>query len=106
MRAYSSTRRSFTPREATAEDLMLACRMTDGISADLLARATLVYSDDGAARVHVEQRCRLGSRAMGRATRSGPPTSGGSRATSCSASSGISPTSLRSASAKRAARCA
>lgn len=33
-------------REATAEDLMLACRMTDGISADLLARATGVIPDD------------------------------------------------------------
>ena len=33
-------------REATAEDLMLACRMTDGISADLLARAARVIPDD------------------------------------------------------------
>lgn len=33
-------------REATAEDLMLACRMTDGISADLLARATGIIPDD------------------------------------------------------------
>lgn len=33
-------------REAAAEDLMLACRMTDGISADLLARATGVIPDD------------------------------------------------------------
>ena len=33
-------------REAAAEDLMLACRMTDGISADLLARATRVIPDD------------------------------------------------------------
>lgn len=29
-----------TPREAMAEDLMLACRMTDGIQRDLLTRAT------------------------------------------------------------------
>lgn len=29
-----------TPREAMAEDLMLACRMTDGIPLDLLTRAT------------------------------------------------------------------
>ena len=33
-------------REAAAEDLMLACRMTDGISADLLARATGIIPDD------------------------------------------------------------
>lgn len=33
-------------REATAEDLMLACRMTDGISADLLVRATGIIPDD------------------------------------------------------------
>lgn len=33
-------------REAAAEDLMLACRMTDGISADLLARAARVIPDD------------------------------------------------------------
>lgn len=33
-------------REAAAEDLMLACRMTDGISADLLARATGIILDD------------------------------------------------------------
>lgn len=33
-------------REATAEDLMLACRMTNGISADLLARAARVIPDD------------------------------------------------------------
>lgn len=33
-------------REATAEDLMLACRMTGGISADLLARAARVIPDD------------------------------------------------------------
>lgn len=33
-------------REATAEDLMLACRMTDGISADLLARAAGIIPDD------------------------------------------------------------
>ena len=33
-------------REAVAEDLMLACRMTDGISADLLARATGIIPDD------------------------------------------------------------
>ena len=33
-------------REATAEDLMLACRMTDGISVDLLARAARVIPDD------------------------------------------------------------
>lgn len=33
-------------REAAAEDLMLACRKTDGISADLLARATGVIPDD------------------------------------------------------------
>ena len=33
-------------REATAEDLMLACRMTDGISADLLARAARAIPDD------------------------------------------------------------
>ena len=33
-------------REATAEDLMLACRTTDGISADLLARATGIIPDD------------------------------------------------------------
>lgn len=33
-------------REASAEDLMLACRMTDGISADLLARATGIIPDD------------------------------------------------------------
>lgn len=33
-------------REATAEDLMLACRMTDGISADLLERATGIIPDD------------------------------------------------------------
>lgn len=33
-------------REATAEDLMLACRMTNGISADLLARATGIIPDD------------------------------------------------------------
>lgn len=33
-------------REATAEGLMLACRMTDGISADLLARAARVIPDD------------------------------------------------------------
>lgn len=31
-----------TPREAMAEDLMLACRMTDGIGAELLARAIRV----------------------------------------------------------------
>ena len=33
-------------REAAAEDLMLACRMTDGISADLLTRAARVIPDD------------------------------------------------------------
>ena len=33
-------------REAAAEDLMLACRMTDGISADLLARTARVIPDD------------------------------------------------------------
>ncbi len=33
-------------REAAAEDLMLACRTTDGISADLLARATGIIPDD------------------------------------------------------------
>lgn len=33
-------------REAAAEDLMLACRMTDGISADLLARAMGIIPDD------------------------------------------------------------
>lgn len=33
-------------REAAAEDLMLACRMTDGISADLLTRAAGVIPDD------------------------------------------------------------
>lgn len=33
-------------REAAAEDLMLACRMTGGISADLLARAARVIPDD------------------------------------------------------------
>lgn len=33
-------------REATAEDLMLACRMTDGISVDLLVRATGIIPDD------------------------------------------------------------
>lgn len=33
-------------REAAAEDLMLACRMTDGIFADLLARATGIIPDD------------------------------------------------------------
>ena len=33
-------------REAAAEDLMLACRMTDGISAELLARAARVIPDD------------------------------------------------------------
>ena len=33
-------------REAAAEDLMLACRMTDGISADLLVRATGIIPDD------------------------------------------------------------
>lgn len=33
-------------REATAEDLMLACRMTDGVSVDLLARAARVIPDD------------------------------------------------------------
>lgn len=33
-------------REAAAEDLMLACRMTDGISVDLLARATGIIPDD------------------------------------------------------------
>lgn len=35
-----------TAREAAAEDLMLACRMTDGISSDLLARASRVIPDD------------------------------------------------------------
>lgn len=33
-------------REAAAEDLMLACRMTDGISAELLTRAARVIPDD------------------------------------------------------------
>lgn len=33
-------------REAAAEDLMLACRMTNGISADLLARAARIIPDD------------------------------------------------------------
>lgn len=33
-------------REAAAEDLMLACRMTDGISADLFARAAGIIPDD------------------------------------------------------------
>ena len=34
-----------TPREAMAEDLMLACRMTDGIPLDLLTRATSCISE-------------------------------------------------------------
>ena len=36
-----------TPREAMAEDLMLACRMTDGIGAELLARAIRVVPANG-----------------------------------------------------------
>lgn len=35
-----------TPREAMAEDLMLACRMTDGIGPELLARAIRVIPAD------------------------------------------------------------
>lgn len=35
-----------TPREAMAEDLMLACRMTDGIDPELLARAIRVIPAD------------------------------------------------------------
>ncbi len=35
-----------TPREAMAEDLMLACRMTDGIGPELLARAIRVVPAD------------------------------------------------------------
>lgn len=35
-----------TPREAMAEDLMLACRMTDGIGPELLARAIQVIPAD------------------------------------------------------------
>lgn len=35
-----------TPREAMAEDLMLACRMTDGIGSELLARAIRVIPAD------------------------------------------------------------
>ena len=36
-----------TLREAMAEDLMLACRMTDGIPLDLLTRATSCIPETG-----------------------------------------------------------
>lgn len=39
-------REFLTPREAMAEDLMLACRMTDGIGPELLARAIRVIPAD------------------------------------------------------------
>ncbi|MDO4437091.1 MAG: radical SAM family heme chaperone HemW [Coriobacteriaceae bacterium] len=39
-------REILTAREAVAEDLMLACRMTDGISAELLKRAAAVIAPD------------------------------------------------------------
>ena len=82
-----------TLREAMAEDLMLACRMTDGIPLDLLTRATSCIPETDL-RAACESAVSSGlatwdEDALGKA-RSGPPTSAGSMATSCSAYSGAS----------------